>query len=71
MFARSVFDGSRSGDCECVHRKRLVILKQERKSLLKKVPRTFSLPGEKIKVPVGGEWCTIKCHIFVDDTLVL
>ena len=27
--------------------------------------------GEKIKVPVGGEWFTMKCHIFVDDTLVL
>ncbi len=45
MFVRSVFDCSRSGVCECVHRKRFVILIRDRKGLLKKVHGTFNLPG--------------------------
>ena len=44
MFVRSVFEGIRSGDCECIHRKRSLILIRDRKRLLIKVPRTFSSP---------------------------
>ncbi len=44
MFVTCVFEAVRSGVCECVHRKRFAILKQDRRILLIKVPGTFSSP---------------------------
>ncbi len=57
MFVRSVFEGIRSGVCEFVHRKRLQILREERKSLLKKVPGTFSLPARVLCTWSGKDAC--------------
>ena len=44
MFVTAVFEGIRSGVCECVYRKRFVMLTRDRKSLLLIGPGLFDSP---------------------------